>query len=287
MVDSEQLEREADELISPPKVDSETENTEVKDSEVPESQETQVQDTPPEQPDISVMAEQVKNAKARMTQATMEAAELRRQLQAKEEELSRLTAPKTDSPKTDEKKSDRTLRLKQVVQEFPDYSGPIVEELTEQEQRLKQLEEMVGNVAKTAQSTEQRFQENVDRSGRALHEAKIMKVHPDAFDIATQEDFHGWAERQPPMIRQAIQNGTADDVIHTLNLYKSSLKPSKSNERNEAARESAVPHLPKARSNKTNEQPRFTREQIKSMSQAEFEKNEAEIDKAMAAGLVQ
>jgi hypothetical protein len=92
------------------------------------------------------------------------------------------------------------------------------------------------------------------------HWDQIRARHPDALRITKSDDFQGWLERQTPAAKRAAVEGTAADIIALLDRYKAAcLTPRK---------------------------PRFTREQIKRMPLAEFERREKEIDAAMRDGRI-
>jgi hypothetical protein len=93
------------------------------------------------------------------------------------------------------------------------------------------------------------------------HFDTIAAAHPDMRRIADSDDFQGWVERQPPMVKEAVQSGTASDVIEVLNRYKLAVGMVRA-------------------------KPRFTSKQIENMSVEEFQRREKEIDEAMKAGLV-
>lgn len=103
------------------------------------------------------------------------------------------------------------------------------------------------------------------------HEAAILSVHPDAFEIATTGAFQAWVSQQSPDVQRVAQQGTAAEVIQMLNRYKSSAGGA--SPENTAPQQKRLP-------------PIFTRQQIKEMSHEEFQRREEEIDKAVAAGRI-
>lgn len=223
----------------------------------------------PAEPEL-VPIERYKNAQARMTQATQEAAQLRRELEALRQQA--IAPPQRQIPNEDEED------LSKWMQEYPDFAGPIVKKLNKQQAILKQLEEQ--NAQLRAQN------ETVQRDS---FKQVVSAVHPDVGDIVNSDDFHGWLARQPKGISQMAHNGSADDVIYVLNQYKGSINAPRTSSKLDEARRVATPNVRNAStgaSNATGQLKSFTREQIAAMSEKEFEANEEAIDAAMAAGLV-
>ncbi len=99
----------------------------------------------------------------------------------------------------------------------------------------------------------------MDHEKLMQHLAAILKAHPDAFQIAKNEDYQGWLMRQSPIVQTAIERGTAEEVIQVLDRYKRAVGI-------------------------TRKKPHFTRQQIEAMPLDEFRRREEEIDKAIAAG---
>lgn len=223
--------------------------------------------------------ERYRNAQSRMTRATQEAAELRRAQQAQASELAQLRAELASARSAPPRQADTVpaagSNLDSVEAEYPDFS-PVVAQIKEQERQLRELRE---SSAKSAQ-----------QAAYESHLKAVTAVHPDAIALASSDQFSGWVDRQPPAIQQIISNGTAADVNWVLSQYKTAAGVTKTQSKDDklaAAKLVASPNLPRVASNQAQAGKRtFTREQIAKMSPAQFAKNEAEIDAAMADGLI-
>jgi regulator of replication initiation timing len=239
-----------------------------------------------QQAEPTVPESRYKNLQAKMTQATQENAELRRengelrqyaaqlqqQLQAKQQDA----APDTDDDDLDA-----------LTNDYPEIATPLVKRNKMLEQKLAQLEAQLGKVSDTAS----RFQQHEAQTVAEKHFATIKAVHPDFDTVTSDEAFHEWAEAQPPIIQACVKNGcSAEDAIMVLNLYKQAkglnAEPAETVDKLAAAKQAASPKLPKNPGKPTSNKTNWTREQIAKMSMEEFAKHEAEIDEAIAQGLV-
>lgn len=292
----EQLEKEADDLLNQLVAKPEPETGEPADAGQKDEAKPVTAEPVPEvtQEEAFVSEERYKNAQARMTQATQESAELRRQvavLQQQVEQLSSQPAP-AQPEKDTAQKPDYKVTLKSLVAEYPELLGPVVAGFEAQDSTIHELQRRLDEVQRGTVDTMQRVRGREENDAYNQHKSTIKALHPDAYDIAQTDDFQGWIARQTPMVQQAVTNGTAADVVDVLNRYKGQAAQPRTEQRNASqsraddARASAQPVTPRARQQPTNAQPRFTRAQIASMSPAEFAKNEPEIDKAMAQGLI-
>ncbi len=230
--------------------------------------------------------ERIRNAQARMHKASQEASETRKEISTLNDQIQTLkgeiealqrqsSAPQSSSERSDESGDP----LDELIGEYPDIAGPLVRQIRVLQQSLQA-------------DQEQRARADAD----AIHYQKILKAHPDAYEIRDSDDFQGWLERQPPLFRRAFDQGASEDVIHLLGSYKQAVgqvagqpephidtKP----KRLEEGRKIADPPTPRSRRPvQTLGRPRFTREQIAKMSPSEFEKHEEEIDAAVREGRV-
>jgi len=320
-VDPEQLEKEADELMaklseevdtpSEPETDNvekepateevehteetveaESQETEQLNPDVPEdteileaSEEVQdteeVKDEPSEEssPDDSVFEERYKNAQARMTKATQEASDLRKKISEMEERLNfrEQLQTKTTPVENTEVEGD----LKSLMEDYPDIAKPLIS-------KINTLENQLNN---TAQNQEQREEERI----MAEHVAAIKAAHPDLDEVRTSDDFQGWMQRQSNFYQRIAEEGSSEDVIELLNVYKKAVgydapivdSSSKKAAKLEAAKKVADPKLPKTRqSSSGNQKASFTVDEIARMTPKQFEKYEKEIDKAYTGGRI-
>ncbi|MBF0256029.1 MAG: hypothetical protein HQL47_06130 [Gammaproteobacteria bacterium] len=234
--------------------------------------------------------ERIRNAQARMHAATQELAEIRKameplqrenaqlrgDIQMLQQEVQRLRQPPPASAQAPADSGIDDDDLKSAKEEWPEVVNPLLKRNQLLEARLKQIEQQVQETVTVTQETQQ-------RSAAEAHQQAILAKHPDAFDLAGTDDFQGWVSRQPPLVRQVVETGTAQDVIWVLDQYKQLVG---AGNRLEQAREASTPTTPRARQQTTRSGPRFTRSQIEAMSPEEWRQNEAEILKAMAQGQI-
>lgn len=242
--------------------------------------------------------ERIRNAQARMTRATQEAAEHRRALADEQQksrqlqsEVDRLTDALNAGPKSPDKpdSTGAISTLEGLVNTYPEIMSPMLEEIRYLRGRMDTID---GNVKKTAETSRQ----NTAKAAADAHFNAIRAAHADFQQIVNTDDFKGWLDRQPRTYRIILfgdgiatsdyrAGGSAQEVIGVFDDYKRAVGNSK---RTEAARDVASPSLRRTTrtASPNNGRPTFTRDQISRMSPAEFAKNEAEIDAAMAEGRV-
>lgn len=282
---AEEMEQEADDLfnnsLQQPEPEPKVEEPEPeKPVEEPETEQPaaaeETGDSGDEELTLQNAEERIKNAQARMHEATQEAAELRQKMQDLEGKVIQLEANKPEKPEEPVEGAKDYASLESLREDYPELINPLTGYIGKLENRLSKLET---NVETTAQNSKQRAEEDSQRS----HEDAILKVHSDAFDIAATDDFKGWIARQPHVVQMAVRQGTSEDVIWALDQYKQAA--GQANTLAEA-REASSPRLPKTRKQPLKSPPKFTREQIGSMSPDEYEKHEKDIDQAMANGQI-
>lgn len=300
-VDPEKLEQEADELLkqmleqnvepepeqgpveedTPQAEDSEENPPEElsdtgEDSELEAPQEEDRGDPNPDDGDLAkklrVAEERVKNAQARMTKATQEAAELRRNMAELQATVQNLQSQLVEAANNKDGIDDE---LRTLAEEYPDIAAPLLK-------KLSRLEETV---------SEYRSRIDSEKSQNTLqaHFDTIRRAHPDMDDVVVSDDFTGWLERQSAVWQRVAQDGSADEVVELLNRYKETFDtpPQQQVSKVERARRVAEPSLPKARKPDPNSGKRiWTREEITRMPLEEFERRQAEIDQAYLDGRV-
>lgn len=301
-VDPEQLEREAEELwkqmnaqnaepdqAKPEVADTtpaqdEAENTPAESAETVEDgyeapQEEDRGDPNPDdgededlQKQLRIANERVKNAQARMTKATQEAADLRRTVTELQQTVASLQSQVAQAATQKDEVDDE---LRTLAEEYPDIAQPLLK-------KLSKLEETV---------SEYRTRIETEKSQSTLqsHFDTIRRSHPDMDEIVVSDDFNGWLERQSPIWQRIAQEGSAEEVIDLLSSFKVAIgtSPQQPESKVEKARRVAEPSLPKARKPDPNAGKRiWTREEITRMPLAEFEKRQAEIDLAYLEGRV-
>lgn len=241
-------------------------------------------------------AERIRNAQARMTRATQEAAELKRQVQSLQDETASLkrsreaaSSTEAEKPKAPETPADiDDSDLAEAMKEFPEVAKPLVRLIKQQQAELGQLNATITDLKGNVDQTRSQLDEESKAQSLKTHNDAILQAHNDAFQLAESDDFQGWKDRQPPIVQRAITNGSAQDVIWALDQYKAAVGavPDETTKRREAAKASATPPSRSARQPSGGTRHRFTRPQINAMSPEEFAANETEIDKALAAGLI-
>lgn len=239
---------------------------------------------------LRVAEERYRNAQARMTKATQEAAELRRKVDSLERENNDLKAKAERAPEKPTGSADEDADLDKLLEDYPDVVGPLVREL-----RVLQKQFSEKNEQDTRSAEEKALQAHFDA---------IASRHPDWEDIVAQDDWQGWIERQPPLRRRAAQEGTAEEVVELLDAYKQDMgmsvapsqddsdppqepDPARAPEAVTRPRRVAEPRVPRARTPDPHAGKKiFSMAEIKRMKPSEFEALEAEIDQAIAEGRV-
>lgn len=243
-------------------------------------------------------AERIRNAQARMTRATTEAANNRRALadeqlrsQQLEDEVERLQAElqaaKVASPEKPDTTQSGMATLETLQDDYPQIMGPLLATLKNMQAKFDKIE---GTVTTRADA------DKADRvkAATAAHFKAIRDAHSDFDQIVDSEEFSGWVSRQPRITSIILygdgvqgsgyrNGGNAAEVIEVLDTYKKSIGAAL---RSVEAREAAAPTLRKTTRTPPTGRPTFTRKQIDAMSPAEFAKNEADIDAALAEGRV-
>ena len=218
----------------------------------------------------------MKGAQAKMTKATQEAADLRRQVADLTESVSTLKSQLLDEQRNSE-------RLSQVREEYPDVAGPLLDELQNLRERVDQQSELNSQ-------HEQRLIEERQAQAAQEHFERIRNVHSDLDSVVETSDWALWLEQQDQQIHGWVDAGSSNDVIAVLDKFKADMgiKPATPQEQALArAKEVAEPRLPKARkANVSGERKSWTVDDIVNMPLDEFEKHKSEILEAQAAGAI-
>lgn len=309
-VTPEQLEEEADELLkqaneSPSSEDSEAEPEEndgtkerldtdqlgdeqaVTQGNGSESEEVDPLDESQDSDDLTQgltlknAEERIRNAQARMTHATQEAAELRRLNQEQssnsdserlKEEVDRLKQEISDIKAKPVAEASNDQSLDAALADYPDVVGPLVAELNKFGDRLGQVEGKV-----TAESDR-----SAAEASQVNHEDAIKRSYPDFIEIVRTDDFHGWLKRQVPSVQKIFTTGAPEDCVWLLDQYTAAVGVTEP----DIDKPTATPSPARSRNRPPQRKPRFTREQINNMTPQEYEENEGEIDKALESGLI-
>jgi|TARA_B110000285_G_C15096810_1_gene602502 hypothetical protein len=246
--------------------------------------------------------ERIKNAQAsyeharkKMTQSSMEAADLRKQNEALASDVATLKAQFAQVVNTQQTlpdpanvQSDSTGNSDSLDTFSEDYGedfDPIVSRIKSQSETISSLDRKLKAMESSSKKAEK-------KTAQAVHEKTILEAHADAFEVSNTPDFQGWVQRQPQRVQEFLQTGEASDVVWLLSSYKtavgltSNTKVSREQQILDDARQAADPTVSTVRSNPGagNSQPLFTRDQIAKMSFSEYEKNAEVIDAQMMAG---
>ena len=228
------------------------------------------------------------NARKKMTQASMEASELRKQneaLQARLDQASMLAkqpaAPDQAPPRPAAAKKDD---LSSFVDEYGEDFNPLVNNMRSQQEKLDKINGQLSQM-------EQSRQASANEQAKQAHRDAIIEGHADAYSIVDTPDFQGWASRQPKEVQDILVSGNPQSVIWMLSSYKEAVgvSPAKSKTDRQQqllddAKKAADPAVSSVRSTNAGQATQFTRAQIKSMSLSEYEKHADQIDQAMLSG---
>lgn len=298
-VNPEQLEAEARELLDqmtkasaqPTAVETEEEPEEVIEEtpeEPTESVEVQAEEVSEEETDggedsseLSAIDDRIdkaeramKGAQRKMTQATQEAAELRKQNESLIEVMTELKSQLAERSRNDE-------GLQKLKEEYPDVASPLLDEIQRLQERVDE------HSALNSKRDEDVIRQRQEREMEA-HFDRIRAVHPDFQDVTNTSDWALWIEDQDASTQRWVENGTSNDVNAVISQFKldMNIKPPTPQEQTlERAKEAASPKMPKARkSNAVGEKKSWTVDEIKRMPNELFEKHKREILEAQAAG---
>ena len=249
-------------------------------SDVDTSAPDQEEDDKPETVELS----RYKNLQAKMTQATQEAAELRRTVSSQQEQINQLIAQLQQAPTPSSPVDSDEMNA--VMEDYPEIAGPLVRKNQMLESKIAQLEQMLTGVKQTSD----RYAKTEHDLATERHFNAIRQAVPDYDDLVSEEnapEVIDWVNQQAPIIQQGFYQGSVDDVVTVFNLYKQSKGlPVEKTDRLAEAKNAATPRLPKNTAKPTSQKNTFTREQIAKMSMDQFMKHEAEIDEALANGQI-
>ena len=204
----------------------------------------------------------------------------------------------------DEKMSEfkqREQELRATPAEL-NYAPPkTLEDLEQFKQQYPDLYDTVETVAhlQSQQETEglrqklSTLEEKEAEITRREAETTLKQAHPDYEELRQSQDFHGWAEMQPEEIQKWIYQNP-DNVnlaVKAIDLYKLEAgiktKSSKSNSSKSQSSGSAADMVSTRTTSIDSKEPKiWTRKEINSLSMADYDKYEQEIDLAVSEGRV-
>lgn len=218
----------------------------------------------------------MKGAQARMTKATQETADLKRQNADLIRSVTELKGQLVETSKDESK-------LAQIREDYPDLAGPLLDE-------LKRTQDEVGAAKEALAEQEQSKYQELQEQAQAEHFERIRSVHPDVDQIIDTADWLNWMEEADSQTKTWIQEGSSNDVNMVLSRFKADMgqpAPTLQEQALERAKSVAEPKMPKARKSKiTGEKKNWTVDEIMRMPNKVFEKHQTEILKAMESGSI-
>jgi len=139
----------------------------------------------------------------------------------------------------------------------------------------------------------QNLQVQQEQISREKAEVELLKAHPDFQDIRSKDEFHEWASNQDPVIQGWLYENTSNSSLasRAIDLYKMDKGVSKLSKKqetavkNEAAK--AITKTAKATESELPKKKVWSNAAISKMNVREYEKYEADIDKAVREGRIQ
>jgi chromosome segregation ATPase len=218
----------------------------------------------------------MKGAQARMTKATQETADLKRQNADLIRSITELKGQLVESSKDESK-------LAQIREDYPDLAGPLLDE-------LKRTQDEVGAAKEALAEQEQSKYQQIQAQAQAEHFERIRTVHPDVDQLIDTADWLNWLEEADSQTKTWIQEGSSNDVNTVLTRFKTDMgapAPTLQEQALERAKSVAEPKMPKARkSNLKGDKKFWTVDEIMRMPNKMFEKHQSEILKAMESGSI-
>jgi len=218
----------------------------------------------------------MKGAQARMTRATQEAAELRKNNEQMMQTIAGLKSQVSESERD-------TSKLNQIREDYPDLAGPLLDELERTRQEVSSTKEQLSKA-------EQAKRDEQEAKVAEAHFDRIRAEHPDVDQLIETADWMNWLEDSDAQTKQWIQAGSSNDVNTVLYQFKSDMgmkAPTPQERTLEKAKKVAEPKMPKARkSNLKGEKKQWTVDDIVRMPNELFEKHKDEILQAMNTGSI-
>ena len=218
----------------------------------------------------------MKGAQARMTKATQETADLKRQNADLIKSVTELKSQLVEVSRDDSK-------LAQIREDYPDLAGPLLDE-------LKRTQDEVGKAKEALAEQEQSKYQALEAQAHAEHFERIRSVHPDVDSIVDSADWLNWLEDADAQTKTWIQEGSSNDVNTVLSKFKADMgvpAPTLQEQALERAKTVAEPKMPKARKSQIKGDKKYwTVDEIMRMPNQVFEKHQTEILKAMESGSI-
>lgn len=189
------------------------------------------------------------------------------------------------SQKVENELKDRIKKLEEVVSKSSNAPPTDPEKVREWAEKYPQVAAVIAAIAEEKTSEKMSDFEQLktmqEEIARERFEAKIRKVHPDFDDIVGSDDFHDWAETQPKIVQDAVYDGSAEDGIWAITMYKKEKNIAVSSSEKGAAQ------IVKGKGTEApndNTKGRWSESKVRAMSDEDFEKFEKEILEAQRSG---
>lgn len=202
-----------------------------------------------------------------------------KQLNERDKEIERLKQQLAQTTQEELKFPKTEAEIDAWMKKFPDVAG-IVKSIA-----MKEAMEANRKIDERLKAVDEREQ----KSAKKLAQEKLQALHPDFFDeIRDSEEFETWLDSKSKRVQDALYDNDTDwqAAAEVIDMYKleKRIKPHRptADERREAARE--VPNRRSSTPPSGRGEYRFSESQIEKMSQAEYERNEPEITKAIVEG---
>ena len=251
-----------------PDPEAETEEVEAEEVQEEKVQDTKSDDKPYKRPDYKKRYDDLKrHYDSKLNEFKQKEQELLEQ--AREGQV-KYTPPKSEE------------ELAEFKKKYPDVYD-VVETVAnmQSESRAKGLEEKI-------KLLQEREQELV----RLDAEKELKSRHPDFDDIRNSDDFHDWAKAQPESIQNWIYKNAGDPeaASRALDLFKSDMGMNSPKKKSSAGSKRKASAADMVSAKTTSVEPQqakvWTEKEILSLSPAEFDKLEKEIDKAWEEGRI-
>lgn len=202
-----------------------------------------------------------------------------KQLNERDAEIARLKAQLEQTTQEELKFPKTEAEIDAWMKKFPDVAG-IVKSIA-----MKEALEANKRIDERLKAVDEREQ----KSAKKLAQEKLASLHPDFFDhIRDDPEFEEWLDSKSKRVQDALYDNDTDwqaaaEVIDMYKLEKNiKTKKVNNNDRREAARE--VPNRRNSTPPSGKGEFLFSESQVERMSQAEYEKYEPEITKAINEG---
>ena len=186
-----------------------------------------------------------------------------------QEQISAATSKELKMPKTQEE-------LEEWSKKYPDVAE-MVETIA-----MKKSRESAEGIEKQLEQLQEMRREVV----RAKAEQELKELHPDYDKIRQDPEFHEWASVQPRMIQEALYDNQDDALAagKAITLYKAEMKGRKRSPARAEAAESVSPKSKTRADDQAGQRITFSESLVRKMTAREYEKYEADIEKAIQNG---